>query len=67
MLYLNLNAWCADFMIPKSKLIGKLLEANSPVEIEKIFASKSIRTVGYFIYLHLDQTRRCWMLPRSLN
>lgn len=67
MLYLNLNAWCADFLVPKTELVGKLMVAQSPEAIEKIFASKSIGTVGYFVYLHLDKTRGVWTHPRSLN
>ncbi len=67
MLYLNLNAWCANFMVPKSVLVGKLLVATSPGEIDRILSSKAIQTVGYFVYLHLDKTRRIWTHPRSLN
>lgn len=68
MLYLNLNAWCAKFMgSKKAELVGKLLTATSPGAVEKIFSSKTIGTVGYFVYLHLDKTRRVWTHPRSLN
>jgi hypothetical protein len=54
-------------MVPKAELVGKLFAALSPGEIDKILSSKSIRTVGYFVYLHLDKTRGVWTQPRSLN
>jgi hypothetical protein len=67
MLYLNLNAWCADFMVPKAELVGQLFAASSPGEIEEVFSSKAIGTVGYFVYLHLDKVQGVWTHPRSLN